>query len=265
MVFCVCLNVMLTVFPLPAFQDNYLWLITAHGHALIVDPGDAAPVEAALAAQALTLDAILVTHHHRDHTGGIRQLREATGCAVYAPAGIRDATHVVSGGERIAFNGLECEVSVLATPGHTKDHLAYYLANHLFCGDTLFAAGCGRLFEGTPAQMVESFARLLDQPDATLLYPAHEYTLANLAYARNVDPQNPALEARQRRDQATRDQSRPTLPTTLADERATNPFLRTASPAVARVIHDELGRAPLDEAEAFAVLRAHKDRWDASH
>lgn len=256
---------MLTVLPLPAFQDNYLWLIAANGHALIVDPGDAAPVEAALAAQALTLDAILVTHHHRDHTGGIDRLRTLTGCAVYGPSDIRGITHAVGGGEQLDFVHLGCVVRVIATPGHTADHVAYYLANHLFCGDTLFAAGCGRLFEGTPEQMVQSFGRLVGHSDDTLLYPAHEYTLANLDYALSVDADNAALRARRISDQARRDAGHPTLPTTLALEHATNPFLRTSTASIAQCIATELGRLPKNEAEAFAVLRAHKDRWDALH
>ena len=256
---------MLTVTPLPAFQDNYIWTLSARGRVVIVDPGDAGPVEDFLDRNGGELEAILVTHHHRDHTGGLARLAERTACRVVGPSGVAAVTEVVRGGERVILPGSALEFAVFATPGHTLDHLAYYGARHLFCGDTLFGAGCGRLFEGTPTMMVTSFARLLALPDDTLVCPAHEYTLANLDYAATVDPDNSALRQRIAIDRAARAADRPTLPSTLALEKATNPFLRTGTPALRLVATRDLGRPPHDEAEAFGTLRAHKDRYDAAH
>lgn len=256
---------MLTVTPLPAFQDNYIWALTCNGHTVVVDPGDAIPVKTYLDQTGTRLEAILVTHHHRDHTGGLANLRAATGCRVFGPNDIAAASDVLTGGERLELPGTGLIFDVHATPGHTLDHLSYYGANHLFCGDTLFGCGCGRLFEGTPEMMVNSFATLLALPDDTRVCPAHEYTLDNEDWALTADPDNAALLARAHADRETRFAGRPTLPSSLALEKATNPFLRGDSATLDALVRHELGRPPHDAAEAFAVIRAHKDRYDSQH
>jgi len=219
--------------PLPAFSDNYLWLIHAGKHALIVDPGDAEVVESGLEAKNLQLDGILLTHHHADHTGGAAALQRHWQCPVFAPDHDHPAYAAlnairVKAGEHIElpqFQTLNCEVFGL--PGHTLDHIAYYLNHqHLFSGDVLFGAGCGRLFEGTPAQMFASMQKIATLPPDTLIYPAHEYTAHNIAFAQTIDPDNVELQRRAHETSSLRSQNIPTLPTTLSLELATNPFLR---------------------------------------
>jgi len=218
---------------LPAFSDNYLWLIHRGQYALVVDPGDAEVVEQALQARQLQLDGILLTHHHADHVGGAAALQQHWQCTVYAPESDHPAYQSlqatrVKQGDRLAFKhfgALNCDI--LALPGHTLDHIAYYLNHqHLFSGDVLFGAGCGRLFEGTPLQMYASLQRIAALPADTLIYPAHEYTAHNIAFAQTVDPDNADLQQRARHTAHLRAQNLPTLPTTLALELATNPFLR---------------------------------------
>jgi hydroxyacylglutathione hydrolase len=224
---------------LPAFSDNYLWLIHCDQQALVVDPGDAEVVEQALQARQLKLEGILLTHHHADHVGGAAALQQHWQCPVYAPDSDHPAYQSlqatrVKQGDRLAFahfgalNGaraLTCDV--LALPGHTLDHVAYYLNHqHLFSGDVLFGAGCGRLFEGTPAQMYASLQHIAALPAKTLIYPAHEYTAHNIAFAQTVDPENADLQLRAQHTAHLRAHNLPTLPTTLALELATNPFLR---------------------------------------
>lgn len=252
----------LRIEPIPAFSDNYLWLLARAGRAAVVDPGDAAPVAAALAARGLRLTAILVTHHHGDHVGGVTALA-APGVPVYGPAGetIPGRTQALAEGDRISVLGEE--FAVLDVPGHTRGHIAYYAAGlgALFCGDTLFAAGCGRLFEGTPAQMVESLAKLVALPPTTRVYCAHEYTLANLRFARTVEPDNAALAARSERCAAQRAAGVPTVPSTLAEELATNPFLRCALPAVRAAAESVQAGAAASTVATFAALRAWKNRF----
>ncbi len=250
---------------LPALQDNYIWaLVDDEGNAVIVDPGDAAPVLAATA-MGLWPAGILLTHHHPDHCGGVAELRERwPTLPVFAPEDprIHQATERVGEGARVQLNGWGFEV--LAVPGHTLSHIAFFGAgHHLFCGDTLFSLGCGRLFEGTPAQMLASLERLATLPDATAVCCGHEYTLANAAFARAVDPANDALRRRTEEAQAMRHAGRPTLPSTIAGERATNPFLRVDAPAVRQAIARRLGREPRDRVECFAELRRWKDGFRA--
>lgn len=245
---------------IPAFKDNYVWLLTRGRRATVVDPGDAAPVEARLAAAGLSLEAILVTHHHADHQGGVGALIARWQPAVFAPAAesITGCTHPLRGGERITI--LDCPVDVLAVPGHTLGHLAYVAPGMLFCGDTLFGAGCGRLFEGTHAQMAASLSRLAELPDDTAVYCAHEYTALNLGFARAVEPDNPALTARVARVAAQRAAGLPSVPSTLAEEKATNPFLRCGEPAV---VAAALARGAVDRSPTavFAAIRGWRNTF----
>jgi len=250
---------------LSAFEDNYIWaLVDDEGNAVIVDPGDAAPV---LAASDLGLwpAGVLLTHHHPDHCGGVAALRERwPTLPVFAPDDPRipHATERVGEGSRFQLN--RWDFSVLAVPGHTLSHIAFHGAEgHLFCGDTLFSLGCGRLFEGTPVQMLGSLERLAALPGGTAVCCGHEYTLANAAFARAVDPANDALRRRTEEAQAMRKAGRPTLPSTLATELATNPFLRVDAPAVHAAVATWLGREPADRVETFAELRRWKDGFRA--
>ena len=221
---------MLTIRPIRAFRDNYIWCLSAHDsdEAVVVDPGDAGPVLQALADWQLRLTGILVTHHHPDHTGGIDELLRYHEVPVFGPAGpgIPQVTEALADGDRFRLLGLDFRV--LAVPGHTLDHLAFVVdASHpplLFCGDTLFAAGCGRLFEGSPAQMQASLQQLAALPADTAVYCAHEYTLANLQFATAVEPDTTALRQRLADAEARRANDHPTLPSSIGLERQTNPF-----------------------------------------
>ncbi len=250
---------MLQAHGVPAFDDNYLWVIDDGRDAVAVDPGDAAPVEAHLAARGLRLVAILATHRHADHVGDLPELAAHWGCEAYGPAGeaIAGLTRRVREGERIPLLGVEWRV--IDVPGHTAGHVAYAGDGRLFCGDTLFAGGCGRLFEGTPAQMAASLAKLAALPPETLVHCAHEYTLSNLRFARAVEPGNAALAARAERDAEKRSRGEPTVPSTIAEELATNPFLRCAEPEIAAAASRHAGRPLGDPVEVFAAVRAWKD------
>lgn len=251
--------------PLPAFADNYIWTLEdadSRG-AVIVDPGQAAPVLAA-AAQGLRPALMLLTHHHPDHIGGAAELlRRWPQLPVFAPqdARIDLPCQRFGDGDGVEHDGWRFEV--LAVPGHTVSHIAFSGHGHLFCGDTLFSLGCGRLFEGTPAQMLASLDRLAALPEDTRVCCGHEYTLANAAFARVVDPDNPALRRRTEDATVMRQTGRPTLPSTIADERAANPFLRVDSDAIRAAVIARMGRAPTDRVETFAELRRWKDGFRA--
>lgn len=249
---------MLDILPIPIFDDNYVWLSRAGARAFVVDPGDAGPVLAALREHGLTLEAILITHHHPDHIGGVAEIVADTGCPVYGPAHLAVVDRPVGEGSHIALPGTGAAFDVMALPGHTLDHLAYLGGGVLFCGDTLFACGCGRLKEGTPAQMQHSLSRLAELPADTQVYCTHEYTLVNQRFARAVEPGNHALAARAERDAARRAQGLPTVPFGLNEELATNPFLRWAEPGVkaAAQLH---GAADVGAVEVFAAIRRWKD------
>jgi hydroxyacylglutathione hydrolase len=256
----------MNLIPLPAFQDNYLWLLHDGQRALVVDPGDARPVSAWLAASGLQLAAILVTHHHPDHIGGLDALREATGTRVYGPARekIPEPLQRLSDGDEIEVLGLRFRV--LDVPGHTAGHIAYYCqdvdgAPLLFCGDTLFSGGCGRLFEGTPAQMLDSLGKLAALPGNTRVCCTHEYTLSNLKFARAVEPQNAALAEYLAECEAVRRDGRPTLPSSIEREKQINPFLRTQEPAVAQAARTFNAADPSDEVAVFASIRQWKNEF----
>lgn len=249
------------IVPVPAFDDNYIWLLQ-HGRQIVcVDPGDAAPVQQYLQARHLDLNAVWLTHHHHDHTGGVAELKHLWPQAqVYGHADLGLADTVVGEGSRVPVG--QHSGAVWAIPGHTDSHLAYLLNDngqaHVFCGDTLFSAGCGRVFTGTVTQLYRSFQRFDKLPENTLFYPAHEYTAANLRFAAAVEPDNADVQAALRAAQHT-----PTLPVTLAHERRINPFLRTGTASVqAAVCAQGLNEAQRgDEQAVFAALREWKNRF----
>lgn len=262
----------MTLVPLPAFADNYIWMLQDGHNAIVVDPGDAGPVFNALGRGNLQLAAILVTHHHADHTGGVAALHAATGAKVFGPARERipEPSTPLAQGDHAEALGLRFEV--IDIPGHTAGHIAFFLpadprnaaagglAPLLFCGDTLFSGGCGRLFEGTPAQMLASLEALAALPGDTRVCCGHEYTLANLRFAQSVEPGNADLTHYMAHCEALRARGEPTLPSQLATERKINPFLRSREATVSRAVHAHAGLpAQAAPAEVFAALRQWKN------
>ena len=257
------LNTSLCVLAIPAFKDNYLWLIHNGTVAVAVDPGDAAPILAALTEHHLVLAAILLTHHHADHVGGVPALLQHTKVPVYGPRNDRIAavTHALGEGDLVNLPELPLQLSVLDVPGHTLGHIAYVAQAEgwLFCGDTLFAGGCGRVFEGTPAQMMHSLQKLAALPPATLVYCAHEYTMSNLRFAQAAEPDNADLRQRVVDEQQKRDRDVPTVPSNIGLERRTNPFFRFTESGVVKTLKDRGlsdGATPLGD---FAALREWKN------
>jgi hydroxyacylglutathione hydrolase len=252
---------MLDVVPVKAFKDNYIWTLRGARHAAVVDPGEAGPVLEYLAREKLALAAILATHHHADHVGGIAELLRHSRVPVYGPRGepIATLSQPVSEGDSVSIPELDVSFRVFDIPGHTRAHIAYYGAGALFCGDTLFACGCGRLFEGTAEQMYSSLQKLARLPDETKVYCGHEYTLANIGFARAVEPKNESLEKRESKTRQLREAGKPTLPSTLGEEKATNPFLRCLEPAVIDSANKYLGARVSDPVRVFAAIRDWKN------
>lgn len=259
----------LTITPIPAFTDNYIWALhNADGQVYVVDPGDATPVKAWLTANRMTLTGILITHHHADHTGGIDGLLAEAPVPVYGPAGghVRQLDHTLQEGDQVTVLGHAFDV--METPGHTLDHIVYFHPGAgddsnpplLCCGDTLFAGGCGRIFEGNPAMMYNSLQRLAALPAATRVFCAHEYTLANLAFAVSAEPDNRDLVQRQEAEREKRNQQRPTLPSTILLEQQTNPFLRCHSPGLQATVQQQVSQKMDMGVELFTALRRLKDQ-----
>lgn len=255
---------MLQVSPVRAFADNYVWLVQSPADpaaAVVVDPGDDRPVEHVLAERGLRLEAILVTHHHADHVGGVGALAARHGAKVYGPARERMpcAVEALDDGGTVSLAKLGLEFAVMAVPGHTLGHIAYAGHGAVFCGDTLFSGGCGRLFEGTPGQMLDSLDRLAALPDQTRVYCAHEYTLSNLRFASAVEPGNQDVRRALDEARSLREHDEPTLPSTVGRERLINPFLRCRTPSVRAAAERHAGAPLADAAAVFAQVRAWKD------
>lgn len=255
------------VIGLPAWQDNYLWLVSRGEHAVAIDPGDAEVVSAELARRGLHLQAILLTHHHPDHIGGVATLRAQFACPVFGADDPRiPATHRVRESDQLRIQGMLGAFEVWEVPGHTNTHLAYRLGDCLFAGDTLFAGGCGRVFEGAPEPLFRSLMRIAALPGNTWVCPAHEYTFDNLRFALELEPDSAALQARYHTVRLQRAQKLPTVPTTVAAERATNPFLRTAEPSVqAQAKPYLLPGVAVNPESVFVAIRALKNRYVVQH
>ena len=251
----------LSISAIPALDDNYIWLLTAEGNTCaVVDPGDEDPVLEVLAERGLDLHYILLTHHHYDHTGGVPELLKHFDATVFGPDDTRIpfVDKVCREGDRVELKELNMEFQILEIPAHTSSHIAFYAEDALFCGDTLFSIGCGRLFEGTAADMQKALDKLAALPPETKIYCAHEYTMANCAFAIQVEPHNPALQARCRAVEKLRSDGKITLPSTLADELASNPFLRTREESVVQAARkfDPSATAGIS---TMTAIRAWKD------
>ncbi|MEW5789489.1 MAG: hydroxyacylglutathione hydrolase [Pseudomonadota bacterium] len=250
---------MMIVEAIPILADNYVWALHDGRSAVLVDPGDAPPILAWLEARGIVPSGILVTHHHWDHVGGLPALLDRFPVPVFGPTRGAAPSRPVADGDILDLPGLPWQVRVIDTPGHTRDHVCFAGEGHLFCGDTLFSCGCGRAFEGDPPTLYASLSRLMELPGETQVHCAHEYTLANLDFALDVEPDNPALQARDREARALRRTGQPTLPVSLARERETNPFLRCHLESVRVAASQHTGRALAPGAQTFAAVRAWKD------
>ena len=251
------------IFPIPAFEDNYIWIAHNDQYAIVVDPGDAVPVFNYLDTHKLKLLAILITHHHRDHIGGIKDLVELYNTPVYGPRKekIPCLTHPLGEGDVVEIDQLKFNMNIIDIPGHTLGHIAYLWDGGMFCGDTLFTCGCGKIFEGTSAQLHNSLQRLAKQANDTRVYCTHEYTELNLPFALICEPSNKTLQQRALDTHALRAQDKPTLPSTLGLEKATNPFLRCNETEIIQHIEQKLGRKlpKGDELAVFTAMREWRD------
>lgn len=254
----------LQVIAIPAYNDNYIWCIRNQNDCVVVDPGDAGPVIEYCQDEQLSLCGILITHHHWDHTDGIDSLLKANpDIPIYGPntSKIKQITHILNEGDLVQLTELDLQLSVLEVPGHTLDHIAYYGDVGLFCGDTLFSAGCGRLFEGTPEQMLHSLSKFCVLPAQTKVYCTHEYTLANIKFAQAVEPNNQALSEYKIRAETVIANNHITLPSNIANELAINPFLRCGQKEVAEQVSHNSGLELKTEQAVFAALRKWKDNF----
>jgi hydroxyacylglutathione hydrolase len=253
------------ILPIPALKDNYIWAIIDHAQhkAVIVDPGEAEPVDAFLEQHQLALAGILITHHHWDHTGGAIALQQQHGVPLIGPKNdpVKGLNFALAENDEASIEHFPMTFRVLDIPGHTLGHIAYYSAGVLFCGDTLFAAGCGRIFEGTPPQMFATLQKIAELPEATNIYCAHEYTLNNLRFAETVEPGNKQIAARLKKVSELRNRHLPSLPSTLAEEKATNPFLRCDSSEIQANVERYAGKKLHSALEVFTWLRKWKDEF----
>ena len=260
---------MLTISPIPAFDDNYIWMFHTPDSqdVFVVDPGDAMPVEEVLNRHGFNLAGIIITHHHFDHTGGIGELTRSRNIPVYGPDNpdIKGVTHTLHDNDTVELSG--CQFKILATPGHTLDHIAYFTDSGegnnpaLFCGDTLFVGGCGRLFEGTAEEMYSSLSRLASLPGNTRIYCAHEYTQANLKFAQAVEPHNQKLQEQVMHVAELCSENQPTVPSTLRQELDINPFLRSDQPEVIQAASDRDPSTNASPVDVLRVIRAWKDNF----
>lgn len=249
------------IVPLSAFKDNYIWALVDSRQALVVDPGEAAPVRHFLSSADLTLAGVLLTHHHADHIGGVSDLLASHDVPVFGPRDFRMpmVSHHVAEGAAFAVPGFPAEFQVLAVPGHTESHIAYLGDKTLWCGDTLFSGGCGRLLGGTAPQLFASLSRLAELADDTAIYCAHEYTLSNLRFALAVEPHNRVIQERLRKCEVARERGEPTVPSQVGDELEFNPFLRCRLPQVRAAAEAHSGRELATPLDVFTTLRQWKD------
>jgi hydroxyacylglutathione hydrolase len=247
----------------PALKDNYIWLIIHRNsnQCLIIDPGDAKPVIDTIEHLKLNPIAVLLTHHHYDHSQGAMALKTKYNLNVYGSAieGVASVNHPLFAETTLNFFPESTAATVLKIPGHTRDHLAYLFEHHLFCGDTLFTSGCGRIFEGTADQLLNSLKKIMALPDNTLIYCGHEYTIANLKFAKTVDPDNERLLIRIEDTRCLRDNNLPSVPATLLLEKQTNPFLRCDTDAIKTAVENHFGQQLDNELQVFTALRKWKD------
>lgn len=258
-----------SIWAIPALHDNYIWAIQRDNSIVIVDPGEASAVLPVLESQSLELSAVLVTHHHWDHVGGLREILRTHPVPVYGPAvdlqRVPQITRGLQSGDHIHLEDVELALDILEVPGHTLDHIAYFGEFEgkpiIFCGDTLFSAGCGRLFEGDPPTMHNSLQKLAALPADTAVYCTHEYTEANLTFAENVEPDNPQINIQRDKVRALRNENKPSLPSTIGRELEINPFMRCDQPAVQQAAEAFAGHPLSSQADTFAAIRKWKDNF----
>jgi hydroxyacylglutathione hydrolase len=253
---------MLNITGIPALQDNYIWLLQHEGHAVAVDPGESAPVLDFLQENKLQLDAILCTHRHHDHVDGIEELRGVYNVPVHGRSHPKNPhiTHDLREGNRLRIDVLDIEFEIIEVPGHLDDHIAFIAPQTVFCGDVMFGAGCGKNFEGSPAQLHHSLQRLAALPDDTRVYCAHEYTSYNLPFALACEPNNPDIQRRNTETRLLRSKNLPTVPFTIALEKATNPYLRCTNPELIRTLQSR-GLTDTGELAVFTALRDWRDHF----